>query len=112
MATIPDDAMKGIATSIIELLGDEMTFERRQDDGSWATSASNATVHIQSRNPFLHRGIGGIGDVFDYTCFSPFETDIQMGDRTPINGVYYLVEGLRDMGTHLEFGLKETDEAP
>ena len=42
----------------------------------------------------------------------PATADIQKGDRTVIDGIYYIVDSLQDRGTHVEFGLKQTDERP
>jgi hypothetical protein len=46
----------------------------------------------------------------DFKGFASAATDIQKGDRTTINDTYYIIDALEDRGTHLEFGLKQTDE--
>ena len=110
MATLPDDKMRDAATQIIELLGDPKDFQRKNSSGTWEESATGVKVHIQPRSSYLKRVFSGIEDVDDFKCFAPETSDIKKGDRTQIGGIYYVTDNLDDMGTHIEFGLKETDE--
>ena len=102
--------MKDVAESIIALLGDAVDFERKGGTGVWEDSALAVSVHIQPRSSYYRRSFRGIEDGIDFRCYTAVTSNIERGDRTAINGTYYIVDGLEDRGTHLEFGLKETEE--
>ncbi len=46
----------------------------------------------------------------DFKGYTSATADIRKGDRTAIDDTYYIIDALEDRGTHLEFGLRETDE--
>jgi hypothetical protein len=109
MSTLPDSSMKDTAGRIIDLLGDAMDFQRKEG-GIWEDSASGVKVHVQPRGSYYRRSFRGVEDRIDFKCYAAAGTDIKIGDRTAIGGTYYVVDGLEDRTTHLEFGLKETEE--
>lgn len=110
MPTLPDMSMKGAATRIIDLLGDAMDFERKDGAGVWGPSALAVKIHIQPVNSYYRRSFRGSENGIDFRCFAVAAADIRRGDRTVIDGVYYIVDSLEDRETHVEFGLKETEE--
>ena len=111
MADIPTDGMKAAAKQIIETLGESMDFQRRDAAGEWGASSTGVTVHTQPVGAAHTRDRAGIGREGCYSCFAGSDEDILPGDRTALDGTWYLVTRLSDRGTHLEFQLEETAEA-
>jgi len=110
MATFPTNEMRDAATKVIELLGDDFIFERRNAENIWEAQPVAARVHIQPRSSCIRQVFSGIEGSDDFRCFAPHSANVQKGDRTLFGNVYYLVDYLSDLGTHLEFGIKETKE--
>ncbi len=109
MPILPDRAMVDVATRIIDLLGDTMAFQRGTS-GAWEESASAVKVYLQPRDSFYRRSFRGMENSIDFAGFASAVADIQKGDRTAINHIYYIVDALENRGTHLEFRLRQTDE--
>ncbi len=109
MSTLPDPSMREVATRIIDLLGNDVGFHRYQD-GAWRESVSAVRVYVQSRSSTYRRSFRGLEIFTDFKGFVSAAADIRKGDRMTINDTYYIVDALEDRGTHLEFGLKQTDE--
>lgn len=86
-----------------------MDFHRYQG-GAWRESVSAVKVYVQPRSSSYRRSFRGMEISIDLKGFASAGTDIQKGDRTTINDAYYIIDALEDRGTHLEFGLKQTDE--
>jgi len=107
--TLPDSAMQGAAEAIINLLGTSTTFYR-WNGTAWASNET-AVMYKNVRNSEYLRAVSGVGDWNDYTCMVPEGSDVAKGDRVAISGVYWEVDNLNDIGTHIEFGLKETKVA-
>jgi hypothetical protein len=111
MSTLPASSMVDVATRIIDLLGNDMDFYRHQG-GIWQESVLAVRVHVQSRSSSYRRSFRGLEITADFKGFVSAVADIRKGDRTTINDTYYIVDALEDRGTHLELGLKQTDEGP
>lgn len=107
--TLPDSAMQGSAEAVIDLLGTSMTVYR-WNGSSWASNET-ATIYLNKRNSEYLRAVSGVGDWDDYTGMVAEGTDIAKGDRIAISGIYWEVDNINDIGTHIEFGLKETKVA-
>lgn len=112
MAVLPDENMKDVAQKVIELLGSATDFERRDSGGVWNPSAVGVKIHTLSSGNPMKREVQGVLTLENYACLAPAGTDIKKGDRCVIGGVYCSVISLRDVGTHLEFGLMETNKKP
>lgn len=106
---LPDGGMIDVASRIIDLLGDSMRFER-YIQGVWEELASTTKVYLQPQGSSYRRSFRGIEDSIDFIGFTSVLADIQRGDRTTINSIYYTVDALENRGTHLEFYLRQTDE--
>lgn len=111
MPILPNPSMRETAARIIDFLGDTMNFQRK-NGGIWGDVTPAVTVHVQPRDSYFRRSFRGMEDGIDFTGYAAAAADIQRGDRTVIDGVYYIVDNLKDRGTHFEFGLKQTDERP
>ena len=111
MGGIPTVGMKDTAKQIIETLGESMDFQRRDAGGEWGTVSLEVPVHRQSVGSDHTREPLGIGVEGCYWCFAGSDEDILPGDRTALDGTWYLVKRFLDRGTHLEFLLEETAEA-
>jgi hypothetical protein len=110
MPILPDRAMVDEASRIIDLLGDITDFQRCTR-GVWVESLSGVKVYLQPRDSLYRRSFRGMENSIDFTGFAAAVADIQKGDRTAVNHIYYTVNALENRGTHLEFSLKQTDEA-
>jgi len=111
MADIPTVGMKAAAKRVIETLGESMDFQRRDAGGEWGAASTGVTVHRQSLGIAHARDRAGIGREGGDVCYAGFDEDILPGDRTAVEGAWYLVTRLLDRGTHLEFELERTAEA-
>ena len=111
MVNIPTDGMKNTAGQIIETMGEPMNFQRRDTTGEWRTASTGIMVHRQSVGSTHMRDVLGIGIDGCYSCFAGSGKDILPGDRTALDGTWYLIKRLLDRGTHQEFLLKKTGEA-
>jgi hypothetical protein len=109
MSILPDRAMVDVASRIIDLLGDIMSFQRRIG-GVWEESVLSITVYLQPRDSSYRRSLRGIENSIDFKGFTTADSDIKRGDRTIINSMYYVVDALENHDTHIEFGLRQTDE--
>jgi hypothetical protein len=109
MPILPDRAMVDVASRIIDLLGDTMGFQRRTA-GVWVESLPGIKVYLQPRDSSYRRSVRGVENSIDFTGFAAAVSDIQKGDRTAVDRIYYVVNALNNRGTHLEFCLKQTDE--
>jgi hypothetical protein len=109
MPTLPDRSMVDIASGIIDLLGDNMIFQR-YIGGAWEDSES-AVIYLQPRDSLYRRSVRGIEDSIDFTGFAAAAADIRKGDRTVIDAIFFVIDALENRGTHLELGLRQTDEA-
>jgi hypothetical protein len=104
-------SMKEAVTRIISLFGDAMDFERKDGTGIWAPSVLAAHIHLQPIKSYYTRSFRGREKGTEFKCFATAAMDLRRGDRTAIDGVYYIVDSLRYRETHVEFGLSETDES-
>lgn len=104
--------MKDVSTQIIEILGNDLDFERRDSGGVWSSSAVGLKVHAQPSGIPTKRRVDGVSTIESYVCLAPSGSDIKKGDRCVLAGVYCAVIGLRDVGTHLEFELMGTSKKP
>lgn len=109
MPILPDRAMMDVACRIIDLLGDAMGFQRCVN-GIWEESNPSMKTYLQPRDSSYRRSFRGIEDLIDFTGFTAADADIKKGDRAIINDLYYIVDSLENRGTHIEFGLRQTDE--
>ena len=113
MSTLPDSGMSDAAEQIIDLIGDDTDFVRKNDAGSWVSSATDIKVFKQISLSEDLRTKMGIQNNTDYACLAPEGSDILDLDRTIINGIYWEVYSLNaEIGTHIEFGLRKTAEGP
>lgn len=109
MPILPDRAMVDVASRIIDLLGDNMGFQRCTS-GIWEESISAVKVYLQPRDSSYRRSFRGMENSIDFKGFTAAVADIKKGDRTAIDNIYYAVDVLEKRGTHLEFCLRQTDE--
>jgi hypothetical protein len=109
MSILPDRAMVDVASRVIDLLGDAMSFQRCID-GTWEESVPSTTVYLQPRDSLYRRSFRGMEGSLDFKAFATADSGIRKGDRTIINSTYYIIDTLEDRGTHVEFGLRQTDE--
>lgn len=109
MSTLPDAPMKAAVEEVIDLLGDEYDFERRDDDQEYVVNAEDVMMHIEALSSTLVRAVAGTENVDDYRGFLKATSDVQKGDRVAIGGEYHIVTSLDDWGTHLEINLRESD---
>lgn len=111
MADIPTVGMQDTVKRIIETLGESMDFQRRDAMGNWLTISSDVLVHRQPIGSVHVRDHAGIDVEGCCSCFAGSDADILPGDRTALDGAWYLVSRLLDRGTHREFLLEKTAEA-
>jgi len=110
MSTLPDAPMKAAVEEVIDLLGDEYDFERRDaTTQEYVVNAEDVMMHIEALSSTFIRAVAGTENVDDYRGFLKATSDVQKGDRVAIGGEYHIVTSLDNWETHLEINLRESD---
>jgi hypothetical protein len=108
MSTLPDSAMKAAASEVIDLVGTSMT-PYRKVAGTW-TAQTAIMVKLKRGSSDYTRIMAGVENIDAYKGMAKYNCGLQKADRFLIDSVYYEVNSLFNLPTHVEFSLRETGE--
>lgn len=108
MSDLPDSAMKSAASEVIDLVGTSMT-PYRKVSGTW-TEQTAIMVKLKRGSSDYTRVMAGIENIDAFKGMAKYDCGLLKGDRFLIDDVYYEVNSVFNLPTHVEFALRETGE--